>query len=106
MNANESYEQAQERISNQRAHNLMEAHKKICQLLSENEVLKKLLLQIPDEYEGEPIYPAGECPYCFNTVKELTDEEIVKVCNEVECFFDGSATYDFARAILRKAQEK
>ena len=37
---------------------------------------------------------------------ELTDEEIMNICNETECFFDGSATYDFARAILRKAQEK
>jgi hypothetical protein len=39
-------------------------------------------------------------------VKELTDKEIMNICNETECFFDGSSTYDFARAILRKAQEK
>ena len=39
-------------------------------------------------------------------VKELTDEEIMNIFNETECFFDGSATYDFARAILRKASEK
>jgi hypothetical protein len=58
--------------------------------------------------------------YCFqkierilrerNELKELSDEEIYEVWNTLpydEQFpFDGTATYRFARAILKKAQEK
>ena len=42
---------------------------------------------------------------CSPQIKELTDEEIWKIASE---YFVGKSefVYDFARAILRKAQEK
>jgi hypothetical protein len=47
------------------------------------------------------------CAKCYKPFKELTDEEIEKVfvlnCNLINETF---AYRDFARAILRKAQEK
>ena len=52
---------------------------------------------------SEPVYP---------TVKELTDEEIKQTFQEQTGFYfddnpaDDLALMDFARAILRKAQEK
>jgi hypothetical protein len=47
---------------------------------------------------SEPVYP---------TVKELTDEEILELCPPNHSDMMNEAyTIDFARAILRKAQEK
>ena len=46
-----------------------------------------------------------EIPLYTHPVKELTDEEIYDVFEG--CLFKGGFnTYEFARAILRKAQEK
>ena len=50
------------------------------------------------------------CAKCFNTLythpaKELTDEEILQFRDKVP-YSLGSDLIDFARAILRKAQEK
>ena len=39
-------------------------------------------------------------------VKELTDEEIQQVLNDFDWFVKFVNPFDFARAILRKAQEK
>ena len=45
--------------------------------------------------------------YVDAPVKELTDEEIYKIAMEVQTgFFPQDDTLDFARAILRKAQER
>jgi len=51
----------------------------------------------PMSIDGQPLYT--------HPAKTLTDEEIKEVCEQVDCIFDGTATYEFARAILRKAQE-
>ena len=46
-------------------------------------------------------------PLYTHPVKELTDEEINQVALEVEWHCDGQINHEqFARAILRKAQEK
>ncbi len=48
---------------------------------------------------GEPLYT--------HPVKELTDEEIQEVAHGFGAIgWMGDTTYEFARAILRKAQEK
>ena len=44
-------------------------------------------------------------PLYTHPVKELTDEEIEQVWTEVTCQ-ELNVPYSFARAILRKAQEK
>jgi hypothetical protein len=44
---------------------------------------------------------------CCTTVKTLTDEEIQEVAHGFGAIgWMGDTTYEFARAILRKAQEK
>jgi hypothetical protein len=46
---------------------------------------------------------------CCSSAKELTDAEILEVCSQIEPFDDitiEQAFIEFARAILRKAQEK
>ena len=46
---------------------------------------------------------------CPPQLRELTDEEITQVCSQIEPFDDTTieqAFIEFARAILRKAQEK
>ena len=49
--------------------------------------------------QGEPLYT--------HPVKELTDEEILVLAYEIlEVWNTKEALIDFARAILRKAQEK
>ena len=52
--------------------------------------------------QGEPLYT--------HPVKELTDEEITELANEYLCYisheYEVTGIYKFARAILRKAQEK
>ena len=47
-------------------------------------------------------------PTIRKNIKELTDEEIMKIANEVFKDYKNWHHYqlDFARAILRKAQEK
>ena len=46
-------------------------------------------------------------PLYTHPVKELTDEEIQKVAHGFGAIgWMGDTTYEFARAILRKAQEK
>ena len=48
----------------------------------------------------------GWIPLYTHPVKELTDEEISQVALEVEWHCDGQINHEqFARAILRKAQE-
>jgi hypothetical protein len=54
------------------------------------------------EESGKPIIPLYTHP-----VKELTDEEIIAVGNAVVNHIDSNEGWiEFARAILRKAQEK
>ena len=49
-------------------------------------------------------------PLYTHPVKELTDEEITELANEYLCYisheYEVTGIYKFARAILRKAQEK
>jgi hypothetical protein len=47
--------------------------------------------------DGEPLYT--------HPAKTLTDEEIREICTQSLAFKDGNI-FTFARAILRKAQEK
>ena len=53
--------------------------------------------------------PVGTALYT-HPVKELTDEEITELANEYLCYisheYEVTGIYKFARAILRKAQEK
>jgi hypothetical protein len=54
---------------------------------------------------------AGVIPLYTHPVKELTDAEIIKLFENDELWFRSSIVYqddaiNFARAILRKAQEK
>ena len=48
------------------------------------------------------------CAKCYKPfTKELTDEEIQEIAHGFEAIgWMGETTYEFARAILRKAQEK
>ena len=58
------------------------------------------------EKPNPDIYP-NPTPLYTHPVKELTDEEIDAVGDEVSNFIDTYAgRREFARAILRKAQEK
>jgi hypothetical protein len=51
----------------------------------------------PMSIDGQPLYT--------HPVKELTDEEIIEVCKAEKFSRDLSPLIEFARAILRKAQE-
>ena len=55
--------------------------------------------------DGYPLFSGLPHP-----VKELTDEEINELANEYLCYisheYEVTGIYKFARAILRKAQEK
>jgi hypothetical protein len=47
------------------------------------------------------------CAKCYKPFKTLTDEEIQEIAHGFEAIgWMGETTYEFARAILRKAQEK
>ena len=46
-----------------------------------------------------------DIPLYTHPVKELTDEEIIEVCKAEKFSRDLSPLIEFARAILRKAQE-
>ena len=50
-----------------------------------------------------PLYTTPELARKLHPAKTLTDEEIVKVMDELSM---DSNMFDFARAILRKAKEK
>ena len=66
--------------------------------MSENGVLFKEMPPNP-MFELTPLYK----------LRELTDAEILEVCSQIEPFDDitiEQAFIEFARAILRKAQEK
>jgi hypothetical protein len=45
-------------------------------------------------------------PLYTHPTKELTDEEIIEVCKAEKFIRDLTPLIEFARAILRKAQEK
>ena len=51
-----------------------------------------------DEHNWIPLYT--------HPAKTLTDEEIQQVLNDFDWFVNFVNPFDFARAILRKAQEK
>ena len=60
-----------------------------------------------DENSFFPTYDL--IPLYTHPVKKLTDEEIIKIADDPDlCNYDGSlrSCIDFARAILKKAQEK
>jgi hypothetical protein len=51
--------------------------------------------------------PKGYIPLYTHPAKTLTDEEIQEIAHGFEAIgWMGETTYEFARAILRKAQEK
>jgi hypothetical protein len=59
----------------------------------------------PEEHDREE--GAYTIPLYTHPVKELTDEEIQEVAHGFGAIgWMGDTTYEFARAILRKAQEK
>ena len=72
---------------------------------------KPIAWMLIDEINGDYMleqYPSGDydwIPLYTHPVKELTDEEILEICDLGEWHKDEFAI-NFARAILRKAQEK
>ena len=58
--------------------------------------------------EGTPHYNKDDFPlYTTPQIKELSDEEIIEIGNAVVNLIDSNEGWiEFARAILRKAQEK
>ena len=66
---------------------------------------RKLEWAKPTAWKTPTIAKMDKIPLYTHPVKELTDEEIYDVFEG--CLFKGGFnTYEFARAILRKAQEK
>jgi hypothetical protein len=58
------------------------------------------------EFYVQKNYCPDFIPLYTHPVKELTDEEIQEVAHDFGAIgWMGDTTYDFARAILRKAQE-
>jgi hypothetical protein len=58
-------------------------------------------------WDFKPMNTIGCTPLYTHPAKTLTDEEIYKIAMEVQTgFFPQDDTLEFARAILRKAQEK
>ena len=57
------------------------------------------------EKPNPDIYP-NPIPLYTHSVKELTDEEILKMAADMFHYSEYRLVIDFARAILRKAQEK
>jgi hypothetical protein len=66
------------------------------------EAYKKILKDAPNQPGYEDAVPI---PHNGLASKELTDEEIIEECLGV-ALTDDDAIINFARAILRKAQEK
>lgn len=62
-------------------------------------IIKAVVRREQDEQYSIPLYT--------HPVKELTDEEIIEIGNAVTNLIDSNEGWiEFARAILRKAQEK
>ena len=62
-----------------------------------------------DEESYKKLKPTYRMKCYTHLVKELTDEEIMQVCSQIEPFDDTTieqAFIEFARAILKKASEK
>ena len=62
-------------------------------------------------FDKNSFFPVDDLiPLYTHPVKELTDEEITELANEYLCYisheYEVTGIYKFARAILRKAQEK
>jgi hypothetical protein len=70
-------------------------------IINQKEIQIRALSEQVRNLQSE-IYDWENTP-CIHPVKELTDEEIEKVFYELDV---GHNAIDFARAILRKAQEK
>ena len=68
-------------------------------VLDADHIIKAVVRREQDEQHTIPLYT--------HPVKELTDEEILELCPPNHSDMMNEAyTIDFARAILRKAQEK
>ena len=68
-------------------------------VLDADHIIKAVVRREQDEQHTIPLYT--------HPVKELTDEEIIAVGNAVVNHIDSNEGWiEFARAILRKAQEK
>ena len=68
-------------------------------VLDADHIIKAVVRREQDEQHTIPLYT--------HPVKELTDEEIQEVAHGFGAIgWMGDTTYEFARAILRKAQEK
>ncbi len=123
MNANELADEIQQ-ISNITTHLsdkvvFAGASRKLRQQQEEIEYLKTMLQHYEDVYEGVATHPVKEISLSGNSAEilskndetlpngklELTDEEIFSIA--IDCTYGGDLHADkFARAILRKAQEK
>jgi hypothetical protein len=58
-------------------------------------------------FDKHSFFPVDDLiPLYTHPAKTLTDEEIIEVCKAEKFSRDLSPLIDFARAILRKAQEK
>ena len=58
-------------------------------------------------FDKNSFFPVDDLiPLYTHPVKELTDEEIFDVAGEFPFIENGTERLNFARAILRKAQEK
>ena len=125
MNANELADDMENGMFNDINYNKKKAADFIRQQQAEIEALKKeaalqRLSDFTQEAENEPVawmlvdkswndfcryssYPTeGAIPLYTHPAKTLTDEEIIETYAEI----DGRGIIEFARAILRKAQEK
>jgi hypothetical protein len=60
------------------------------------------------DFDGEwvEVMPGKGTPFYTHPVKELTDEEILKMAADKFHYSEYRLVIEFARAILRKAQEK
>ena len=68
---------------------------------------RKLEWAKPTTWHTPTIAQMEKIPLYTHPVKTLTDEEIQEIAHGFEAIgWMGETTYEFARAILRKAQEK
>jgi hypothetical protein len=67
-------------------------------VLDADHIIKAVVRREQDEQHTIPLYT--------HPVKELTDEEIMAITEPMFVLGDKKMICDFARAILRKAQEK
>jgi hypothetical protein len=91
-------------------HTFKKRKSKIVQWLKKVDVGTLLYVNPSKEDEGKVCARCGAIAYdpvIKQTVKELTDEEIIAVGNAVVNHIDSNEGWiEFARAILRKAEEK